>query len=429
MNICFATNYLPGYHSFWGGAEQVCYRLAKLLCKNSQDVSILSTKPDRPIKEDFTHYTIPVVEDIFPRSKRYYLGQAKCNLFPFDPVAYPYALTYLKRIKPDVLHLHSFGFLSFSLVMAASRLKIPMVFSVYDYWCVCPLGFTWVIEDVNTYKGRQCYKYHGRHCLDCLSFIKPNLIQRQILSFFLSHRRRFFDYFITRVEKFIILSQANSKVLEGYHIPKSKIEVVPIPISREEDNGTKVEDNLILYIGWLHPRKGAHVVVEAMAHVLKEMPEAKLLIFGVEVDAGYKARILKIISENNMQDNIIFMGKRPFKETKIYIKKASVLVIPEQWETIAPNILSEGLMFGKAIVASKIGGILDLIEDGKNGLLARADDARDFARKIISLLKDGALRMKLEENAKESSAKFCSEEMVYGRLLTLYGSLTNRRQY
>ncbi len=64
MKICYVTNYLPGYHKTWGGAEQACYKMAKFLVKNNQEVIVLATKTNRKVEENFAFYPISILEDI-----------------------------------------------------------------------------------------------------------------------------------------------------------------------------------------------------------------------------------------------------------------------------------------------------------------------------------------------------------------------------
>ena len=74
--------------------------------------------------------------------------------------------------------------------------------------------------------------------------------------------------------------------------------------------------------------------------------------------------------------------------------------MPEQWQNMSPVIIAEGMAAGKAIVASRMGGIPDIIEDKISGVLANHDDSFDFASKIIELLSNQSYSDKIKENAK-----------------------------
>lgn len=427
MKICFATDYLPGYHRYWGGAEQACYRLAKLLHKKGEEISIIVTKPIKAISENFECCSVPVLEDYFPSKIKNLVRGLKTSLVPYDIMAYFHVKHYLEKLKPEILHLHNFSSISFSIMSQGKNFGIKTFLTAYDYWFICPLGFLWIITDYSTYKGEPCTRYHGTHCIECLSKLRNfNKLEKFILSTLLPYRKKIFDHFLKKIDGFIVLSESNAEVLERYGITRKQIHVVHIPLSEKLDLSlsSNLERNSILYIGWLHPRKGLHILIQAMPYVLKKIPEAKLYILGGvgKYDKEFEQSILKFISRHNLKDNVFLLGKRPFHEVRSYLQRVNILVIPEQWETIAPNSLTEGMVFGKAVVAGSIGGVLDIIKDGENGLLATYNEPRDYANKIIMLLQDEALSKRLAKKAMETGLSLFSEEKVYNELLKAYHS-------
>jgi len=282
------------------------------------------------------------------------------------------------------------------------------------------MGHLWVLKDYASYEGTQCRKFHGSHCVHCLiRYTKLGYPLYPLLSL----RKRFFNLSSSKIDSFVVLSECNGKVLQEYGIEKERIVAIPIPLS-EEIGAPKEEDHSILYVGWIQPRKGPHVILEAMPQILQRIPKAKLYMIGEQKsNRAYEEKIAGLLSRGDLDRHVALLGRRPFAEVRDFLKKAAVLVIPEQWETIAPNALTEGMVFGKAIVASRIGGILDYINDGENGLLAKADDPSDFAVKIISILEDQQLGRRLGHEARNTGLRLFSEERVCQQLLDLYGSL------
>lgn len=427
MKIVFATDYLPVYHNTWGGGEQACFRIARILSRNGYDITVLSTRPDRIPDEDFNFQRLRVVEDFFPKGLRYTLRQLKSAFFPFDIVSFISSYFILRKIKPDILHLHNIHCLSFSLAFVARILKIPVIISIYDYGIICPIGFLWKLSNFSYYEGVNCDKFHGTHCFDCIIRQKTNLkYLKFILLPLLFFRQKFLDNLIAGIKGFIVLSESNAMVLKDYGIKEERIGVVQIPLD-EPDFKQKIEENSILFIGWLHPRKGPHVAVRAMTHVLKQIPSAKLYILGDEKsNRAYKDDMVNFIKMNNLSENVFLLGRKPYNKVKEYLKKANVLVIPETWETIATNTLTEGLTYGIAIVASRVGGSKDYIEDGHNGLLAENNNPLDFADKVVLLLKDKKLQVKLQKNARGSWERLFSEKKVYNRLINFYNLIHSR---
>jgi glycosyltransferase involved in cell wall biosynthesis len=348
VKICYATDWLPGYHKSWGGAEQACYRLAQLLIKQGHEVSVLATRPLKNPEEGFRFRRVRTIEDYLPPGATPILRQIKAALFPYDPVAAIASYRVLKRIRPDWLHVHNVYSMSLALVLNARRLGIPVVLSVYDYWFLCPLGFLWKVKDYTSYEGEACTDYHGRHCYTCLKKSrKIRLWQKPFIYTALLFRRRLLDFFIKRIDRFVILSQANARVLEEYGIDKSRIQAVHIPLGENMTSfETEPDKGYILYVGWLHPRKGPHVAVEAMPRIMEKVPDAKLYLVGEPANTAYLERITNFIKKNHLEENVRLMGRKPHSEVRELMRDAAVLVIPEQWETIAPNALTEGLVYG-----------------------------------------------------------------------------------
>lgn len=421
MKVAFATDYLPKYHNIWGGGEQACLRISKMMSKNGYQMSILSTKPNVWPNEEFKFFVVRVIEDFFPEKLKYTIRQFKTAFFPFDLLSLFSSYFILRKLNPQVLHLHNIHSLSFSLVIAARLLKIPVCISIYDYGIICPIGFLWILKNFNDYEGINCEKFHGIHCIDCIIAQKTSLkYLSPFVKLFLFLRTYLLNMLLKKIDGFVVLSSSNADVLVDFGIPRQKIGVVQIPLD-EPDFEEELEKNSILFIGWLHPRKGPHVIVKAMPYILKEVPEAKLYIFGDEKgNKPYKDTILNFIRQRNLEDKIVFLGRRPHEEVRGFLKKASVLVIPETWETIATNTLTEGLTYGKAIVASRVGGSKDYITHKQNGLLVRNNDPADFAQKIVSILKDQGLAKWLRKNARESWYELFSEDKVHKRLISFY---------
>lgn len=422
IRILFASDYLPHHHLKWGGAEQACNRLATLLSRKGHDISVLTTKPIRYREEKFNSFVSPVIEDFVPRKLKKTITDIKNTIIPYDFISQHHFKKVLHHFRPDIVHLHNFTSLSFSTISQLRNSKIPIMMSVYDYWFICPLGFLWFIDDYLNYSGSNCNRYHSSHCGHCIAEMKEfRKISESFISLCISFRKRIFDIFLRRIDGFVVLSEANARVLEDYGINKDKIFVVHIPL----ENGSQpvrnnIEKDTILYIGWFHPRKGMHVCVESMKYILKEKPNAKLYIVGGDSDERYKNKVLQMINKNNISRNVFILGKLPFEKVRNYLNKANVLVIPEQWETIAPNALTEGMVFGKSVVASKIGGTLDIIKDGVNGLLVRYDDPFDYSEKILSILNNENLRKQLSFQASITGKKIFSNEKVYKELLNSY---------
>ena len=420
MKILHISNHVPNYHKLWGGAEQLCLRISKLQEEKGLEVTVASIKPEINTNK-FPFQKIITQEDVLPGRISYLLNIIKTYI-SFDFFAYYSTRKIIEDIKPNIIHCHNIQKLSLSVIAAAKHLGVPVVFSVYDFWCICPTGFCWKIESYNTFKGLPCFSQNALGCLKCVMTMEKQSNKFLLLLPLIFLRKYIFSHLFSKVDRFVILSPENRKPLERMGVAPRKIKVAHIPFY-EEITIKPFIPNSMLFVGWWYNWKGLHRIIEAMPLIIKEVPKAKLFIIGTEIYPIYVQKIKNFIDENNLGNNIVILGKMPFEQAKNYIQTNNVLIVPEQWETIAPNILTEGMIFGRPIVASNIGGIKDLIRDGENGLLAAYDDSVDFAKKIIFLLKNPEQARKMGEMARRDALQTFSAENVFKELTDIYKEL------
>ena len=183
----------------------------------------------------------------------------------------------------------------------------------------------------------------------------------------------------------------------------------------------------ILFAGWIQHRKGLHVLLQAMPEVVRKYPDVKLYAMGGEVkwSDDYKDLINKIITDNNLSENVELMGMQKPETVKEYLHKCNMVVIPEQWENMSPVLVAEAMTLGRPIVASRIGGIPEFVDGKTNGLLATHSDPHDFAEKIITCLDDPVKAKAMGLKAKSDSKNIFDENKIKVKLIDLYKKLLN----
>jgi len=421
MKIAHATNYLPYYHAIVGGGEQAVYRLVKLQAKKGNKISVLATAPIKKPKEDFKFFSVNVSEDYFDKSGSF-VRALKLSFFPFDLVSFISSYKILKKIKPDILHLHNFNILSFSVLQAAKILDIPTVLSIYDYWYFCPISMLFD-NDYNV-----CEKYHGLNCVDCIK--QKSNMPRTLLKLFLLLRKPVFNYFLNKIDAFVALSESSETILTNYGIKKEKVHKIPLLFSSKDFKlwkPEKLKKNLILYAGWVVRHKGLHILVKAMPEILKEFPDAKLIAIGDNtIDKKYTNMILKEIKKHKLEKNVSLLGRLSDEDFNKFLGEGNIIVIPEQWENMSPVFLPQSMINGKPIVASNIGGIPEFLENNRNGLICKPNDPHDFAEKMIWMLKNKDSANKMGENAKKDISKVFNEDEISKNLTSLYNSLIKK---
>jgi glycosyltransferase involved in cell wall biosynthesis len=166
--------------------------------------------------------------------------------------------------------------------------------------------------------------------------------------------------------------------------------------------------NGILYVGRLSPVKGVEYLIRSMKHVHDEIPDAILILIG----SGKEREQLTTLSiQLGIQNYVQFIGLVSRDKVRTFMQQADIFVLPSLSEGI-PNVILEAMACGLPIIASRVGGIPDLITNGKNGYLVEAKDTSDLADKIILLLSDETLRKKISDNNRLHIKKYSWENVI-----------------
>jgi glycosyltransferase involved in cell wall biosynthesis len=207
---------------------------------------------------------------------------------------------------------------------------------------------------------------------------------------------------------------------------KKKIEIIPLsnPHSSEIRPYKRKEEINILFVGRLVEVKGVPVLIKAFAKVSEKYPSSKLLIVG---DGPQKSELVKLVQELKLDKKIHFKGfliGQPLLE--IY-EQAMIFVLPsiitKTGETEGLGVvLIEALSYGIPVIGSKVGGIPDIIIDGKTGLLFEPGDHEDLAKKIILLIENPELRQRLVEEGQKHILENFSWEKIVEKMEKVYKS-------
>ena len=170
---------------------------------------------------------------------------------------------------------------------------------------------------------------------------------------------------------------------------------------------------LVGCIGRIIPQKGQRSLLLAIPEVIKRYPETFFLIVGDVYlkERGYKEELLEIIKKNKIEDRVRFTGFR--YDIGSLIRSLDILVFP----SVAPESFGlsalEAMSLGKPVIAAKIGGVCEIIEDGINGMLVEPNHPEQITDRIIQLLSDEEMYGRIGLEAKEGVArKFSLEKYV-----------------
>ncbi|MCW1311247.1 MAG: glycosyltransferase [Candidatus Parvarchaeota archaeon] len=233
------------------------------------------------------------------------------------------------------------------------------------------------------------------------------------------------DLFVySRYEKIICVSDLVRDELIKY-IPKlcSKTVVIKnaIPIIGElQENRHKVYD--VLFVGRLEDVKGVDILIKAIDIIKKE--NSRDLVVGVVGEGPLKEEYKKLVKELNLEDNFRFLGVR--RDIDGLMKISKVFVLPSRWEGL-PMVILEAMANGIPIIATNVGGIPEVIEDGVDGFLVKPEDPSALSERILLALNNPSITEQLKRNAFEKVKKEYSIEKYTERILNLYKEIAREQ--
>ena len=184
-------------------------------------------------------------------------------------------------------------------------------------------------------------------------------------------------------------------------VPQEEVGVVP-------EGAIKKSATRIVSAGRLVPWKGMHGLIEAMAHIREQVPEAELVIVG---DGPDKKTLEQFARKRLGDDSVLFTGALPHAQALAVFKTADVFVLNSSYEGLS-HVLIEAMSLGLPIVATNVGGNPELIKASETGILVESGDHRALVSGIVTLLRDKDLAKEVSADALKRSADFTIDRML-----------------
>ncbi|RBY82907.1 glycosyl transferase family 1 [Geodermatophilus sp. TF02-6] len=352
-----------------GGAETVLVLTADLLRAAGHEVVPFAVAEER---------TLPTpVRDRLPAAAgagaRTRFGEAWAGTW--SPRAYRALAGVVDRVRPDVAHVHHvFERLTVSVLDALRRGGVPTVMTLHDYKPVCP-NFRLFTD--------------GAPCTRCLSGRYANVVRHRCLEgsrwrsvaaaadAYASRARGVWS----RVDRFVAPSAfLRDRVVDG-GLPADRIDVLPNPVvAGAAPRAAAAEPPSVLYASRLVAEKGVHTLLDAAAR-LPAGVRVRLAGSG-RLEAAVRARVA---AEGLPVD---VLGPLPPARVVSELRAAAVAVLPALWWENCPMAVLEAAAHGVPVVASAVGGIPELVDDGRTGLLVPPGDADTLAGALTRLVRD-----------------------------------------
>jgi glycosyltransferase involved in cell wall biosynthesis len=393
-----------------GGAELVAYQQAKMLREMGHDVGIfcgrlrgrLFTLHRRQVKKDELYTT-------------------RVNLSPQDisgdqwNFQNPRILQAFRRalddFSPDIVHFHNLVGLSVRMIDECHKRRIPTVMTLHDYWGIC-FKNTLIKND-----GRLCTK-GGFDCLGCREILgRDRAIPSPV-------RNAHVLLSLQKIDRFIAPSHYLAERYAANGISREWMVVLQNGVDIDRFRPVRKANHVLTlgFIGYLGKHKGVDILLRAL-RLVKDGANVRLLIVGDGVASEYlKALCLEL----HLEASITFYGRVENHRMHTVYEKIDVLMVPSVWPENSPVTIAEAMASGIPVIASTIGGIGEVVEDGVTGFLVPAGDSQALAERIRLFLDRPELCEDMGQKARRKIQAYSLRNQV-NNILSVYQTLVRQR--
>lgn len=396
-----------------GGDCLYTLRLMSLLQNNGHTVIPFGMSHPRNIKTEYDKYFVSYIDFNDELRKRTIVNSLKVVSRAVVNLEAARAINRLiDDTKPDLIHLQNIHHqLTPSIIIAAAQKHIPIVWTLHDYILTCP-------NDNFFHDGNICTRCaSGNNIHAVINKCKKGSLGASILAALectIYHRMRLENY----IAKFICPSRFMADILTENGTPPSKITVIPnfLPVSETPSVG----EDYFFYAGRMKAEKGVEVLLNAFSKI----DNARLLLAG----DGPNLKSFQELARDLRLQNIEFLGNQSPSEIQKLLAGCRASIVPSIIYDNLPYAVMETMMAGKTTIASRIGGIPEMIEHEKNGLLFEPGNSSRLAQMMNRVWFDDELTRRLGNSAREKAISSYSPDGHYRRLIQVYNEASGKKE-
>lgn len=388
------TTFYPPYH--FGGDGTYVERLVRALASRGHDVDVIHDRDAFYLAhsgEPPLHPAPPLGARVFPLKSAFGALSPLATHQTGRPWLKPTLRRRLESEPYDVIHFHNASLMGPGAFNFGQAIKL---YTTHEYWLLCPLSLLWK-------KGRE--RCQSRSCVTCtIQAGRPPQWWRYT---------GYLERQLERIDRFIAPSRfARDKHREwGLDLP---FEVLPsfVPL---EDLHTSIGTSDVapharpyfLFVGRLVGIKGLHTILDTFRHY----GDADLLVAGTgESEAALRRQAADT-------DAIRFLGPQPLDRLRALYRHAIALIMPSICDEVFGLVLIEALAQGTPVIARRLAGMAEVVEDSGGGLLF--DGEVDLVDAMRQIQHNPPLRAQLAARGREACARLYSEDTHITRYLAL----------
>ncbi len=371
MRVLVFTNFFPP--DYVGGAEVSIYHSCRGLMTRGVVCSVLTVNHRQPVRANEWFD----LDGLSIHRVRFDTRLPGGSLF--DPRVYQTVRREIADLRPDVVHVHNVSGASLAPFAAAKSMGVPVLNTLHDLWLICPCNMRLQAD------GSYCDPRRWPN--GCGRCWRQNDYWAAV-----PRRHQIFAALTRGVDRFLSPSQAviDRLVETGYDRERFQLlrlgfddaarqnEPLPAPVARAigETRGRPI----IVFAGGGTTIKGARVVLDAVPKLVEQVKGLRVLVAGggdPEVLAEFE-RLPPPASEQ-----VTVLGRVPFHAMRQLFAAADLTLFPSLWHENSPVTIFENFQVGTPLVASRVGGIPEFIDEGETGYLVPPGDVDALVDAVV----------------------------------------------
>jgi len=406
-----------------GGPERYLFNVIDLLQKNGHTVIPFSVKHNKNNPTPYENYFLDAIGD----GDEVYANEY--NKTNFDTIkkslgrmlyskeAKRKLKVLIRDVKPDLIYvLYYQNKISASIFEAADESNIPVVIRISDFGQICANSLL--------YRSQQ-----NTICEKCVNGSKWNAVKYKcvqnsyVYSAIKAASLTIAESVVKirpKINAYVVPSTFTMQKLSEYGIDNKKLNHIPTFFNHEiiANTSSVSYQPFALYVGRIVQEKGLLTMIKAFANT-----NLNLKIIGFS-DNMYQLELEKYLEDK--PHNIEFLGRKSFHEIVPFLQKCAFTIVPSEVYDNFPNSVLESYAFKKAVIATDLGSLKEMIIDRKTGVLFKIHDQTDLREKVIELLNNPDLCEQYGINGFKKLEDEFGAEMHYEKLMNVFSGVLKK---
>ncbi len=395
-----------------GGGEVYLFDLMATLHAHGHEVIPFAMHHELNMASDYAAFFVDKVD--YNQADSWHVNIKKAWRILYSHQAKNKMAALLEQTQPELAHLQNiYHQISPSILPILKKHGIPVIMTLHDLKLLCP-NYKMVTngEICERCKPRRFYQAVRHRC------VKDSLLASAVCAVEL-YLHQYTGVYEKNVDKFITPSRFYQQKMVEHGFPEKKLVCIPTFLHVYRYTPVYDFDDYFIYCGRLSEEKGLLTLVEAMRRVKR----GRLYIVG---DGPLRTRLQRTVEAYGLK-NIYITGPKWDEDLVSLMSSARFTVVPSEWYENSPNSLVRGYAYGKPVIGANIGGIPEMIENERTGLLFEPFSVEDLAEKIDYLLGHDGVVVQMGKNARAKAESEYDSEQHYAELMRVYSEAMGRK--